>query len=87
MDNELIGQERGKYLGYRYTDKNEVYRVYETKTIGNNLYHVYKKREDDKDTYDLVAEWKFNDYNFFSKIFMVEIKKDFYLEDMKEWIE
>ena len=87
MDNELIGQERGKYLGYRYTDKNEVYRVYETKTIGNNLYHVYKKREDDKDTYDLVAEWKFNDYNFFSKIFMVEIKKGFCLEDMKEWVE
>ena len=87
MDNELIGQERGKYLGYRYTDKNEAYRVYETKTIGNNLYYVYKQREDDKDTYDLVAEWKFNDYNFFSKIFMVEIKKGFYLEDMKEWVE
>lgn len=87
MDKELIGQERGKYLGYRYTDKNEEYRVYETKTIGNNLYHVYKQREDDKDTYDLVAEWKFNDYNFFSKIFMVEIKKDFCLEDMKEWVE
>ena len=87
MDKELIGQERGKYLGYRYTDKNEVYRVYETKTIGNDLYHIYKQRDDDKDTYDLVAEWKFNDYNFFSKIFMVEIKKGFYLEDMKDWVE
>ena len=87
MDNELIWQERGKYLGYRYTDKNEAYIVYETKTIGNNLYYVYKQREDDKDTYDLVAEWKFNDYNFFSKIFMVEIKKGFCFEDMKEWVE
>lgn len=88
MDNELTGSEFGKYIGYRYVDKSGEYMLYETKTIGNNLYHVYKQRHTKtNDTYDLVAEWKFNDYNFFSKIFMVEIKRGFDLEDMKEWVE
>lgn len=84
MENELIGWNPGKYIGYCYEDKNNNYKLYVTKTSINDVYNLYKRN--DEDMYDLVAKWKFNNYNFFSKIFNVEVNIGFKFEDMKEWI-